>query len=177
MLVYKDVVSGDEMCTDAFAQSPVLDTEGNPVPGLFEIESRTITKGGDNIDIGCGGEFGGAEEEVNDTVEKVNNVIESFRLTEVPFGNKNEFKDWIKEYVRKVRSAHKEKGTPQEKIKEFMAQAPEMVKFLMGQFKEWQFYTGESMDSEAGMVFAYYKEEAPTPTFVYINFGLVEEKF
>jgi hypothetical protein len=35
----------------------------------------------------------------------------------MPFGTKNEFKTWIKEYVRKIRQELKAAGTPQEEIK------------------------------------------------------------
>lgn len=113
---------------------------------------------------------------------QVNNVIDPFKYTEVPFGSKSELKEYLKvsgkplsgckvllqgrpacvmdgaeccvlevgevmwsqhrdrdrlyrcswrpgqEYVRSVRAKLKEKGTPQPEIKEFMAQAPGMVK-------------------------------------------------
>jgi Translationally controlled tumour protein len=37
MIVYTDVITGDEMMTDAFKQNPVKDAEGNEVEGLFEV--------------------------------------------------------------------------------------------------------------------------------------------
>ena len=41
MLVYTDVISGDEMMTDAFKRHPVLDSEGNAVEGLFEVSTSS----------------------------------------------------------------------------------------------------------------------------------------
>lgn len=35
------------------------------------MESATTVKGADNVDIGCGNAFGGDEEAVDDSVEKV----------------------------------------------------------------------------------------------------------
>jgi Translationally controlled tumour protein len=44
MIVYTDVITGDEMMTDAFKQHPVKDAEGNEVEGLFEVRSAPISK-------------------------------------------------------------------------------------------------------------------------------------
>nr|AFA52588.1 hypothetical protein [Vaucheria litorea] len=174
MIVYADLISGDEMMTDAFKIKPVMNSKGEKVEGLFEVESEIIVKGGDNVDIGCGNSFGGggADEIVDDSVEKVNNIISSFNLSECPFGSRNEFKEYLKEYVKKVRTALKDSGTPQPQIKAFMAIAPDMVKFLLENYKEYQFYTGSSYDPSGAMAFAYYKEGALTPSFVFIEAGL-----
>lgn len=37
MIVYKDLISCDEMMTDAFPQKPVVDSEGNTIEGMFEV--------------------------------------------------------------------------------------------------------------------------------------------
>jgi len=177
MIVYKDLISGDEMMTDAFPRNPVHDNDGNVVEGLFEVESSMHVKGADNIDIGCGNAFGGEEETNDGSVEKVNNIVDSFTYTEVPFGNKSELKEYLKDYVRSIRAKLKESGTPQPEIKEFMSQAPKMVVFLLGKFSDMETFVGENMDAEGGMAFAYYKDEAHFPTFVYIAKGLVSEKF
>lgn len=178
MIVYKDLISNDEMITGAYKQNTVYDKEGIAVKGLFEVQSSTKIKGSESIDIGCGNSFGGGgEEEVDSSVEKVNDIIDSFVYTEVPFGSKGEFKEYLKDYVRSVRAKLKEKGTPQLEIKEFMANAPGMVKFLLGKFSDMQTFAGESMTAEGGMGFGYYKDGAHCPTFVYITKSLVAEKF
>ena len=178
MIVYNDIISGDEMMTDAFPQEKVLDNDGNVIEGLFGVKSSTMLKGGENVDVGCGSAFGGSEEEVlDDSVEKVNNVSNPFKYTEVPFSKKSEMLDYLKTYVRAVRAKLRESETPQTEIKEFMAQAPGMVKFLMSKFDDLQTFVGESMDSEGMMAFAYYPEGAHNPTFIYFNKGLKSEKF
>jgi len=135
MIVYNDIISGDEMMTDAFPQEKVLDNDGNVIEGLFGVKSSTMSKGGENVDVGCG-------------------------YTEVPFSKKSEMLDYLKTYVRAVRAKLRESETPQTEIKEFMAQAPGMVKFLMSKFDDLQTFVGESMDSEGMMAFAYYPEGA-----------------
>lgn len=37
MIVYKDLISCDEMMTDAFPQNPVVDDNGVTIEGMFEV--------------------------------------------------------------------------------------------------------------------------------------------
>lgn len=41
MIVYKDLISGDEMMTDAFPQNPVV-CDGETIEGMFEV-GRVLT--------------------------------------------------------------------------------------------------------------------------------------
>ena len=50
------------------------------------------------------------------------------------------------------------------------------LRFLLGKFSDMQTFAGESMTSEGGMAFGYYKEGAHNPTFVYISKALDAEK-
>jgi len=183
MLVYQDIFTGDELISDSYRHNPVIDEEdGTEVPGLFSVESKLVAVGGDNIDIGCGDAFGGKadDEAVDDSIEKENNIISEkvgFGYTEMPFGSKAEFKAYLKDYVRKLRSEMKSNGVEVEQIKQMMADAPIFVKWLIGKYDDLQFYVGRSMNPEATMVFAFYKEEALYPTFVYMRWGLKEIKF
>mmetsp|Transcript_10985 Transcript_10985/g.15829 ORF Transcript_10985/g.15829 Transcript_10985/m.15829 type:complete len:184 (-) Transcript_10985:163-714(-) len=182
MIIYKCRFSGDEMCSDAFRPNPVKDENGEEVLGLFEIESQKVNKdSGATVDIGCGGEFGGADADaaVDDNVETVNNVIDDrngFDLHECPMGKKD-FKDYLQTYCKNVRQKLKDdsKVTGPE-VKAFTSAAPAFCKFLLGKFDDLQFYTTASMDPEGSMVYAYYKDGASNPTFVYIVAGMVEEK-
>lgn len=38
---------------------------------MMQVQSGSAVKGSDNVDIGCGNAFGGDEEAVDDSVEKV----------------------------------------------------------------------------------------------------------
>ena len=65
------------------------------------------------------------------------------------------------------------KGEQQEAFKSKIEGA---VKFLLPKVKDLQFFVGESMADDSAMVFAYYKEGATDPTFLYIAPGLKEVK-
>lgn len=113
MLIYTCRVTGDEMISDAYDLNPVKDAEGNEVPELFECESMSVNKdSGASVDVGGGNAFGGggADEEVDDTSENVNNVIDEslgFGYNEVPMGKKD-LKDFLKTYCGKVRTMLKD---------------------------------------------------------------------
>ncbi|KAI3978973.1 hypothetical protein MKX01_016148 [Papaver californicum] len=50
------------------------------------------------------------------------------------------------------------------------------TKYLLPKLKDLQFFVGESMHDDATMVFAYYKEGAADPTFLYFAHSLKEIK-
>lgn len=159
---------------------PVKDQDGEEVPGLFEIDSMKVNKdSGASVDIGCGGEFGGAEGEVDDSVEVVNNVIDEsigFNLQEVPL-SKKDLKDFLQTYCKNVRQKLKDDDkVPGPVVKAFTQAAPTFCKWLLSKHDEFQFFTTSSMDPEGSMVFAYYPNGALTPTFAYIEAGMYEEK-
>jgi hypothetical protein len=179
MLVYRDLISGDEMISDSFKLLPVKDENGEVIEGLMMCESKNIVKGGENIDIGCGNSFGGGGEEdegVDDQQVTVNNIIDNFQYTETQIGTPNDFKNWIKEYMNAVRTKLREAGKPKEFIQAFMGNAPKIATFFLKNFNEVQFYLGPSFCADS-MVFSIYSEGATTPNFYYIMAGLKEEKF
>ncbi|KAG2763461.1 hypothetical protein JG687_00007930 [Phytophthora cactorum] len=180
MLVWQDVFTEDEVMSDSNKVGPCKDMEGNEVSGMFQVESKTVAKGADNVDIGCGDAFGGDDDQVDDSVETVNNVIDDsigFGYIETGFDTKAELKTYLKSYFRKVMKNLKSSGASDETLAQFKSDAQEIVKFLVSMFKELQFYMFKSCDSEAGLAYAYYPEGAVAPTFCYIKWGLKEVKF
>lgn len=178
MIVYRDIISGDEVLSDAFKLEQVM-VDGVPVTGLMFCESKNITKGGDDVDVGCGNAFGSGGDEdggVDSTVETVNNVIDGFQYTETQIGTPSDFKAWIKDYMNAVVLKLREKGTPKEEIQAFKATAPEIAKFFLKNFSDVQFFLTSSFNPET-MVFSIYPEGALTPNFYYIMGGLIAEKF
>lgn len=177
MIVYRDVITGDEMLSSAYPLRQVVDEEGNEVAGLMCCSSKMIAKGGDDIDIGCGNAFGGdAGDDGPSTTEMVNNVIESFQYNETQIGTAADFKAWIKDYMNSVRNFMREKGKPKEEIQAFMAMAPGIAKFFLKRFSDVQFYLGPSFNPES-MVFSIYADGETTPDFYFIMPGFTAEKF
>lgn len=83
MLLYCDVVSGDEIVTDAFDLKDVDDI-------AYEVDCKTITiKEGADVDIGANASAEEQEEELADGMIQVNNVVYSMRLVETQFDKKS----------------------------------------------------------------------------------------
>ena len=152
MIVYRDLLSGDEMLSDAFPLRPVLDEEGVAVEGLMMCESKMIVQGGNDVDVGCGNSFGGGggeeDEGVDNTVVQVNNIMQGFQYTETQIGAASDFKAWIKDYCNAIRNKLREKGKTKDEIQAFMAQAPGIAKFFLKRFADVQFYLGPSFNPE-----------------------------
>ena len=76
-------------------------------------------------------------------------------------------KPWLGKIVEKL---------PAEEQDEFKAKAQGAIKFLLGKIKDLQFFSGESMDPESTLAYAYYKEGAANPTFLFVKSAMDEIK-
>lgn len=168
MKVFTDVLSNDELFSDAFKPVEVFDGAG------YEVASRLVVKGAAEVDIGRGNQFGGVDEDdqgVEDKAEKVNDIIDNFRYQETSFGA-DDYKTYLKSYMKKIKGHLEAKDA--DRVQGFMKGAQEMAKWIFKNFDEFQFFMGESNEMENAMiVLAYYKNpEDLAPTFVYFKDGL-----
>jgi hypothetical protein len=178
--VFTDLMSGDEMLSDAFPAVPVVDEEGNEVPGVFMVATKMIPFD-DSVDVGCGNAFGGEEEAPPADIEMVNNLVKAFELQETGFGGVGEFKTWLKEFAGAVLEKLKEQKEAgkidQDVIKEWRTvEAPAIAKFLLKRYNDLQFYNGPSFVSD-NLTFAYYPDGAVTPNFIYVKKAFSVMKF
>jgi hypothetical protein len=162
MLLYKDVLSGDEMLSDSY--------DVNEQEIFLEVAGKWVTTGDISVDIGANASAEEAPEELESAAKKVVDIVDAFRLQETSWDKKG-FMGYIKLYMKAVA----EKLSPERK-EAFMAAAPAAVKELLGRFSELQFFTGETGDLEASLAYAYYKEGATDPTFLFFKDGLKEVK-
>lgn len=58
------------------------------------------------------------------------------------------YSDLVTAYMKKVKEALKEKGASEETISEFEKGAQSYAKKIVGNFKDYDFYIGESMDPD-----------------------------
>lgn len=166
MKIFTDIVSGDELLSDAY--------EVKLVDGaIYEADCQMVTVSGTDVDIGANPSAEEADEALEDGAETVNNVVYSFRLQQTSFDKKS-FLTYIKGYMKKVK-AHLQETNPDE-IEAFEKGATAYVKKVIGSFKDWDFYTGESMDPDAMVVLLNYREDGTTPFVAIWKHGVKEEK-
>ncbi|KAL0413003.1 UNVERIFIED_CONTAM: Translationally-controlled tumor protein [Sesamum radiatum] len=140
---------------------------------LWEVAGKWVVKGAINVDIGANpsAEGGGDDEGVDDQAVKVVDIVDTFRLQEQPAFDKRQFVAYIKKYIKNL--------TPKlapEKQELFKKNIEGATKFLLSKLKDLQFFVGESMHDDGTIVFAYYKDGATDPTFLYLAYGLKEVK-
>ena len=167
MLVYQDVLTGDELLSDSF---PFKELENGM---LWEVQGKWVVQGAVNVDIGANPSAEGADDDegVDDQAKKVVDIVDTFRLQEQPSFDKKHFITFMKRYIKNLTPILD--GDKQDLFKKHIEAA---TKFLISKLSDLQFFVGESMKDDAGLVFAYYKEGATDPTFLYFPYGLKEVK-
>uniref|UniRef100_A0A3B3Y8T6 Translationally-controlled tumor protein homolog n=3 Tax=Poecilia mexicana TaxID=48701 RepID=A0A3B3Y8T6_9TELE len=169
MIIYKCIISNDEMFSDTFK---VKETDS----GIFyEVEGKTVTRteGFDDALISANAS---AEEvcEGNEsaTVSGVD-IILNHKLQETGF-DKKQYMAYIKEYVKAVKAKLQE--TNPDRVESFMAEVQPEVKRILGNIKNYQFFTGESMNPEGMVGLLDYREDGVTPYMLFFKDGLLVEK-
>ncbi|XP_057956926.1 translationally-controlled tumor protein homolog [Malania oleifera] len=167
MLLYQDLLSGDELLSDSFPYKAIQ----NGI--LWEVEGKWVVKGAVDVNIGANpsAEGGDEDEGVDDQAVKVVDIVDTFRLQEQPAYDKKLFVAFMKKYIKSLSA--KLEGEKQEEFKKNIEGA---TKFLLPMLKDFQFFVGESMHDDGSVVLAYYKDGATDPTFLYFAHGLKEVK-
>ena len=162
--VYSDVISGDEMISDSYPHKMINENT------TMEVMGRYVKKGGDQIQI--------ASDDVmddDDEGETVVDIVDTFKLNEINL-SKKEFMVWAKGYLTKVNNKLQE--TNPDRIPDFKKGSTATVKLIVSKFAEFQIFTGQSIDMDGALGFAYQKEQTDEgPTFLFLVDGMKGEKF
>ncbi|KAF9356930.1 hypothetical protein BGX26_004521 [Mortierella sp. AD094] len=155
MLIYQDIITGDELFSDAF--------DIKEVGGVYEIDCAMITvKEGADVDIGANASAEEADEALEDGFSTVNNVVYSHRLQSTSFDKKG-YTAYIKGYLKQLKAA--KNFASEEETKAYEAEMTAEVKKALGAFKDLDFYTGESMNPEGAVMLLNFREDGITPFF------------
>ncbi|KAI0774267.1 translationally controlled tumor-associated [Fomes fomentarius] len=167
MLLYQDVISGDEMFSDAFPIKEVDDI-------VYEVNCSMITvKAGADVDIGANPSAEEGDEALEDGATQVNNIVYSFRLQSTSFDKKS-FLTYLKAYMKAVKQ-HLQENKP-DRVDAFEKGAQAFAKKIIGNFKDYEFYTGENMNPDGMIALLNYREDGITPYFTFWKDGLKEVK-
>ncbi|KAF8351414.1 translationally controlled tumor-associated [Amanita rubescens] len=167
MLLYSDVLTGDEMFSDAFPMKEIDEI-------VYEVNCSMITVKDGDVDIGANpsAEEGG-DDAMEDGAKTVNNVVHSFRLQQTSFDKKS-YLTYLKGYMKAVK-AELQNSNP-ERVEAFEKGAQTFAKKVVAGFKDFEFYTGESMNPDGMVALLNYREDGITPYFTFWKHGLKEVK-
>ncbi|XP_041740798.1 translationally-controlled tumor protein homolog isoform X3 [Coregonus clupeaformis] len=108
-------------------------------------------------------------------------IVLNHKLQETSF-TKDSYKGYIKDYMKACGcgcvcriKAKLEENNPH-RVKPFMAGAQEEIKKIMGNMKNYQFFTGESMNPDGMVGLLDFREDGITPFMTFFKDGLEIEK-
>jgi len=173
MLLFKDIITGDEMFSDGVVDHPSDIIEVDDI--IYEVNCKVVqVKDGIDINIGANPSAEEAEEGIDESdVKTVNLIIDAFRLQETSFDKKS-YQTYIKGYMKKLKQVLKDSNSDRDTI--FEAKAPGAVKKILENFKDYEFYIGESMNPEGMVALLNYREDGITPYFTLFKDGLKSER-
>jgi len=168
MIIFKDAITDDEIISDSY---DIKEVDGV----AYEVDCAMIVEGAVEIDIGANASAEEAEEGVEDTAVKVNNVVHSFRLQSTSFDKKS-YLTYLKGYMKAVKKHLQDSGKSEAEVKDFETKAQGFAKKIVANFKDYEFYTGESMNPDGMVVLLNYREDGTTPYVIVWKHGLTEMK-
>jgi len=167
MLLYEDILTGDEIVSDAFPLKLVDDI-------VYEVDCAIITvRPGADVDIGANPSADEQEEGVEDGTIIINNVVHSFRLQQTTFDKKS-YLTYLKGYMKAIKAKLAE--TKPDRVEAFEKGAAAYAKKIVANFKDFEFFTGESMNPEGLVALLNYREDGVTPYLTFWKDGLKEVK-
>ncbi|KAF9652241.1 translationally controlled tumor-associated [Thelephora ganbajun] len=141
---------------------------------VYEVDCALITvKPGADVNIGANPSAEEQEEVLEDGAIQINNVIHSFRLQSTSFDKKS-YLTYLKGYMKAVKAKLGETNT--DRVTEFEKGAAAYAKKIVANFKDFEFYTGESMNPDGMVALLNYREDGITPYFTFWKDGLKEVK-
>lgn len=170
MKVFKDIVSGDEMFSDIHRMTET--------PCLYVVECKMTKQSSGFDDNLLGGANKSAEEgAVEESYEAGSvsgvDIVLNNRLVEMPIDKKG-YGAYIKGYMKEIKSRLEEDKS--DRVADFTKNAPVEIKKILGEFKEYQFFSGESMNPEGMLALMKWEDEGTRPVMYFFKDGLLEEK-
>ncbi|KAJ6031653.1 TCTP family protein [Penicillium herquei] len=184
MIIYEDLISGDEILSDTFNIKPSADC-----PILWETDCRKYMK-----KVGEDFELAGANPSAEDAAEDdggegetvmVHDIEDQFRLVwlkteEGLKPSKEAFKSHLKGYVKKIlkklEEGKAENKVTAEAIAEFKGGAAAAIKKISANYDNYDVLMGQSMDGDAMHVLIDFREDGVTPFATVWKHGLKEVK-
>jgi len=167
MIIYKDLFTEDELFSDTFpvelVDGVVYRVKGKLRTDTFDIDEKAI--GGNASAEGAGDES--AEAGSKQGVD----IVMNSRLVEYNI-SKKDYMTHIKEYMKQVKTKLEEMNSPDKDL--FQKNVQDFVKDVLGNFKDYQFFCGESMKPEGMLALMKWDEE--TPYMYFFKHGLDAEK-
>lgn len=161
MYIYSDIASGDELFTDIYPITVVEDGFFYRIEGKMTTETTQIDDAcfGGNKSAEGGGDDDGADASSKSGI----NVVLAHEMVATGF-DKSSYKVHIKDFMKLMLKKMKENGKSEDDIKAWQKLAGEKVmKFIMKNFKEFDFFIGKSMNEEGIAILVRWEDSTENP--------------
>jgi len=182
MIVYEDLVSGDQVLSDSRPQAPLKIKIGGVetvIPNVFTVQSKLVIKGPVEVNTGANASKEEQEEGVEDQALKVVDLKDP----EVGFGyegpqdySEAEFQTLYKTWCKAVKEKIEAKGG---KPKDFMQAAKAFHPAIKENYSSFEVYHTKSFCSES-FILGYWDDEANeavAPKFIFFEPALNRVKY
>ncbi|MCJ1470218.1 hypothetical protein MMC07_008863 [Pseudocyphellaria aurata] len=148
MIVYTDIVSGDEIISDSWTLKEIDDV-------VYEVDCAMQEVGATHINTGANPSAEEAEESLQDDVQKEINVVGAFKLQllgdrlsgDKGFASSKAYHAQLKAYLKLAGKALLAKGLEKEEIIAILDKARKYYKDVIEpNFDNYDFYAGQSLD-------------------------------
>jgi len=168
MIIYKDTFTEDELFSDAnpmeLLNGVVYKVKGKLRTETFDIDESAI---GGNASADGAGEGEGVDSASKQGVD----IVMNSRLVEYTL-SKKDYMTHIKEYMKEVKSKLDKENSPDKDL--FQKNVQEFIKDVLGNYKDYQLFCGETMKPEGMLALMKWEEE--TPYMYFFKHGLNAEK-
>lgn len=139
MKLFTDIITDDELLTDSYDMEEKLDV-------VYEVDAKMIVLQEGDVDIGGNPSAEEAAEALENGAQQVINIVHSANLQKTSF-DKKQYLSYLKGYMKAVKTKLQE--TNPDRVPAFEKGAAAFAKdVILPNFKDFDFYTGESMNPD-----------------------------
>jgi len=180
MIIFKDLLTGDELFSDAFDFDPDFQ-DGT----FYKLKVQKVKVGGAQLDGAAFG-FNASEENPDegtadaDDIVTVWDVVDQHQLMEAPQFDRNGFKAYFKPFAKAVASKLKEEGR-EDDAKDFQKKALAGMKYLVDMIKkdDVEVWNGSSQNPDGSAGYINWETDAngdDVPFMLFFKHAVVSEK-
>jgi len=140
---------------------------------VYEVDAANIVVQEGDVDIGANPSAEEQQEALENGGQQVINIVHSFRLQSTTFDKKS-YLTYLKGYMKAIKT-QLQTDAP-ERVEVFEKKAQEFAKKVLGNFKDYDFYTGESGNPDGMVALLNFREDGVTPFLIFWKDGLKDVK-
>lgn len=172
MIIYKDLLSGDELFSDAYR--PKVSEDGV----TYTFTTKMVSRKEGQIDDSLIGGNASAEEQSEDLESVVVSGLDvalAHSLIEKAFSDKKEFGSYLKNFFKELLTVIKAKYPEREE--QFKKSSQEFAVTWMKKFSDLSFYIGASQSDNCLPLIVLWNDDGVSATVHVLKDGVLEEKF